>query len=102
MAPDPLVPDVSTPSNSTTDHEQFACTCPPKSMVSAPVDGAAPIARNSVSRRAVVEFAPVETCTHVSPQPVSVGTAAELARLCTKQRISRFAVGVMDAVAYED
>jgi hypothetical protein len=74
-------------------------------MVTAPLLGAAPMARNSVMRAVgvpVVLHVWVATCTHVSPLPASDGRLAELARvLVTQARTSAFAEGVMEAVVYE-
>src|SRR5206468_8764734 len=75
-APEPLVPDVSTPENSTMLHE-MDCWAFEKLMVTLPAVGDAPIARNSVMRSRKVGLPAFQTAvlatTQVRPFPESVG-----------------------------
>ena len=102
-APLPFVPDVSTPVTCTRAHS-LPCTVVPMLIVTAPALGAAPSARNRVSREnadPVGAYSCVATCTHVSPHPDRVGAGAVpagLRWLFTQARTSAFAAGVIDAV----
>src|SRR5207247_1893155 len=75
-APEPLVPDVSTPENSTMLHAMDSWPLE-KLMVTLPAVGDAPIARNSVMRSRKVGLPAFQTAvlatTQVRPFPESVG-----------------------------
>src|SRR5206468_7175958 len=94
-APEPLVPDVSTPENSTMLHAIDFWVLDPKSMVTAPAVGDAPIARNNEMRLPTAVAIP----TQVRPFPESAGKPGfGVAVLTTQARTRLFAPGAIDCV----
>lgn len=72
IAPLPSVPAPDIPVTSTMFTHRFVTVTPPKLIVTACVEVPDDFfARNNVSRRLLLST--VVTCTHVSPQPVTVG-----------------------------
>jgi len=105
-APEPFVPEVSTPPNcSIVQAQPFWVLPAPKFMVTAPAVGAAPIALKRVVRAvgaAMVPQATVATRTQVRPLPDNVGVAGVAPLVfVTQARTRLLAVGVMEAVVYE-
>src|SRR5437868_3257839 len=100
MAPEPFVPEVSTPSKATMAQPHFE-TVPEALIVSFPVVGAEPIARNNPMRYAEGDpnGAGVSRRTQVSPLPESEVTsgAPEPLRM-TPARMSWFGGGVYPAL----
>src|SRR2546425_32339 len=88
-------PDVSTPENSTMLQAIDFWVLDPKSMVTGPAVGDAPIARNSEMRLPTA----AAMMTQVRPFPDSVGIpGVGVAVLATHARTSWFAPGAIDAV----
>lgn len=97
-APLPSVPDADCPAASSRMTQRFVTDVPPKLITSEAVDSPEVFsARNTVSLRPLLSI--VATCTHVSPQPVTVGVGpGEVAFASTDSRYSLPATGARVAM----